>query len=250
MFQFAIGDMFANPNGGNLASPSGPQFIGVIQDVNVEMTQKLVNLMGQNKGPEDIAPSDMEIKGTGNFAKLEVDTYNSLFFADSVTTGIKVIQSKEGPSAIPPTPFTITVTNGANWTTDLGVLDAATGQPFIKITSGTPTAGQYKASAGGVYLFAAADNVAGRSVLISYVWTNSAAGRTLVGLNHLQGYGPIFELWLQMPYQGTNGLHLFSCRSSKMSVPFKRDNYVISAFDFNAYPNPAGQWFEWFQVAA
>lgn len=256
MFQFGIGGMYGNPVGGNLGTPSFPQRFGTIQDVNVEFNQKLVPLRGQFKGPDDVAPSDMEVKGKGAFAALEVEIYNALFFADTITGGLKTIPITNGvdgePGTVPAAPaYTVTVAHSANFLTDLGVR-YTNGGYLQQVTAGAEAHGKYSVAA-GVYTFAAAD--ANATVLISYTYTIATGGtpglnnvRTLTVTNHVQGYGPIFELWLMDPYQGTNGLHLFQCRASKMSAPHKRDNYVISDFEFESYPNAAGNWFEWFQI--
>ena len=68
---------------------------------------------------------------------------------------------------------------------------------------------------------------------------SDTTGLTLAGQNHIQGYGPTFELWLMMPYKGNNGLHLWAARASKMSAPMKKDGYMISDFEFQAYANAA-----------
>lgn len=258
MFQFGIGGMFANPVGGNFGTPSFPQRFGTIQDVNVEFNQKLVALRGQMKGPDDVAPSDMDVKGKGMFAALEVEIYNALFFADTISSGLKTIPITQGidgePHSIPatPGPYTVTAAN-IPLIVDLGVRYVGGG--YLQATTGVPTEGQYSVVlTTGVYTFAALDQ--GKAIIIDYAYAITPGTgtpgtnyeRTLEVVNHVQGYGPIFELWLMQPYQGTNGLHLFSCRSSKMSAPHKRDNYVISDFEFESYPNAAGQWFEWFQI--
>jgi hypothetical protein len=66
--------------------------------------------------------------------------------------------------------------------------------------------------------------------------------------NRIQGYGPVFEMYLNQPYQGTNGLHLRACRASKMSAPMKRNGYLISDFEFESFPDAGGNWFDWFQA--
>ncbi len=248
MFQFAIGGMYGNPTGGNLGTPSGPQQFGTIQDVGVEFTQKLVELYGQNKFPDDVAPSDMKVSGTGGFAKIEVELFNALYFADTISTGVDIVKEREAASVpATPGPYTVTVAQAANYLKDLGVLYAANGKPFEKVTAGSEAAGKYSVDEGtGVYTFDAGD--ADADVLITYVCSDTG-GRTLTVTNHIQGYGPVFELYLTQSYQGNNGLHLFACRASKMSAPMKRDGYLISAFEFEAYANAAGKVFEWFQVS-
>jgi hypothetical protein len=90
MFQFGTAPIFAKPlvaPGSALATPSGPQRLGVMQDIDIDLSQKLVDLFGQNKFPEDTAPSDMKITGKAAFAALEIEIYNALLFADTVSSG-------------------------------------------------------------------------------------------------------------------------------------------------------------------
>lgn len=306
MFQFGIGGMYGVPNGGNLATPSGPQRFGTIQDVSVEFNQKLVELMGQNKMPDDVAPSDMKINGKGGFGAIEIGIYNALFFADAVVSGSNQVAQDESytlaSSTAPPswaatTTYTVgqlifdstniqicTVggTSGASapsWATTPGTVtsDGSTVKwtcvgdpsPYIKVANAgtfvenltvrygngsgplqvvttSPTVGQYTVQS-GVYGFASGDE--GNQILISYEFTSpSNTGKTLTVNNHLQGYGPTFELFLVMPYMGNNCLHLHKCRSSKMSAPMKRDGYLISDFEFQAYPDANGIAFDWYQL--
>lgn len=249
MFQFGIGDVFGVPTGGNLATPSYPQFFGTLQEASVEFSQKLVELMGQNKFPDDVAPSDMKVTGKAGFARLEPDIYNALYFAETMATGMDAVSSRE-LHTLTSSPFTATVAitppDSGTFKKDLGVLYASNLKPFIR-DSTTPTAAGHYSISNGTYTFYSAD--AGLGVLISYVYTLTT-GQTLTVTNHLQGYGPVFEMYLMMPYQGTNGLHLYACRSSKMSAPMKRDNYTISDFEFEAFADASGKVFDWFQASA
>jgi hypothetical protein len=247
MFQFGIGGAFARRVSGNAATPDFPQRFATMQDVNVEFNQKLVPLRGQNKGPDDVAPSDMEIKGKSGFGAINVEMYNALFFADTVTDGINVVADREAQT-VPLTTgaFTITVTNAADYVEDLGVMYANGDGYLQQVTAGNEDTGKYSVDEDtGIYTFDTGD--AGKDVLISYEYADAVAGRTMTVNNHIQGYGPVFELFLLQPYQGRNAMHLFRCRASKMSAPMKRDNYLISDFEFEAFPGLDGRWFEWFQ---
>lgn len=245
MFQFGIGGLFANPNGGNLAAGSGPVQFGTIQEASLEMTQKLVSLMGQNKWPDDVAPSDMKGSGKSGTARINLELFNNLFFADTIVDGMNIVVNNEDHT-IGSTSFTILVTHFTNPIVDLGVVYAEDFSPLDPVASG-PTAGQYSVNlTTGVYTFAAAD--ANTEVLISYQYTDSVNGRTLTAKNHIQGYGPKFEMFLLESYQGNNAIRLYSCRASKFSRPLKRDNYEIPDFEFEFYPNSAGKVLDFYQV--
>jgi hypothetical protein len=246
MFQFGIGGMFAKTTGGNLGTPDFPQRFGTLQDVNVEFNQKLVPLRGQNKGPDDVAPSDMEIKGKAAFGAIQVETYNALFFADTIVSGEDIVADRE-EHTVPNTTgdFTIEVDESVSFVKDLGI-QYADGSGYLQVVDpGSEDAGKYSVDEDtGIYTFAAAD--ADRVVLISYVYDTNE-GRTMQVENHIQGYGPVFEMFLLQPYQGHNALWLARCRASKMSAPMKRDGYLISDFEFECYPGSDGVWFKWYQ---
>jgi hypothetical protein len=249
--QFGVGWTFANPTGGNLSTPTGPQFLGSVADIGLDISQKLVKLMGQSKGPDDVAPSDMEIKGKAAFGQIDPATFNALMFGDTATpaeTTAPTISAREQHSVPATSTYIITVTSSATYLEDLSVYygnnPSAVGQPFQQVASG-PTIGQYSVVQSGVgkgvYTFAAAD--ASAAVLISYKYT-STQGSDLLVTNHLQGYGPYFEMYLTMPFQNAgNMIWLRKCRMSKTSFPQKRDNYTIPDFEFESYPDSNGNWF-------
>ena len=243
MFQFGVGGCWAVPSGGNLATPSFPQQFATLQDVTVDMDSKLVELRGQYRFPDDVAPGDMTVKGKAAFAKVEIDLYNSLFFGDTITTGIKAIARNEPHTVVATTQV---VTYGTTFNEDLGVLYSANGKPLQQVTAGNEALGKYSYNANnGLYTFAANDN--NTAMLFSYSYADANNGRTMVATNQLLGYGPVFEMWLSAPYQGKNGLHLFACRSSKMGFPMKRDGYVQVDMEYTAFANAAGSVFEFFQ---
>ena len=249
MFNFGSGFLFGVPSGGNLAINPTPKQFGTLQDVSFEITQDLKELRGQNKFPEDVAPANMKGSGKAMFGRLDIDTFNQMFFAEQTTTaGVQVIQANEAHTVpATPGPFTVQVTNFANFRQDLSVVYAATGKRFTEVPSG-PAVGQYSVNTStGTYTFSSADqNVA---VAISYTWNNSAAGESITVLNHLMGYGPVVELWLSQPYQGTNGAHLYAVRFAKLGAPLKREDYQIAEMDFQFFANAAGSVLDFFQVS-
>lgn len=248
MFNFGTGYVFGNPNAQNLAPNPTPQFFGTVQEVSIEFGATIKELRGNLQFPDDTAVADKKLSGKITFGRIEVAVFNQLFFADSFVTGVTAIQPFEAHT-IPATPFqqTIAPPGSGTFVGDLGVRFTATGVALTKVASG-PTTGQYSVNVGtGVYTFAAADTLLG--VQISYTYT-STAGNTLTVNNQLQGYCPQFEMWLAEPYAGAgNGLHIYACKAGKMASPRKRDDYTINDLEFEAFANPAGQVFQWFQTA-
>jgi hypothetical protein len=250
MFQFGIGALFANPIGGNEAANPTPNSVMTIIDCSIDISQDLKELIGQYKFPDDVAPGTMKVSGKFTFGRVQYAMFNQIFFGDAQTSNVKVIQNREVHSVPAASPYTVTVTNSAQFDTDLGVQYASNGSGFVRVT-GTPTQGQYAVSA-GVYTFSAADE--GVSVWINYVYTPvTAVGNTYEVNQQLMGYGPVFELWLSEPYQSVggvpNGVHLFACRASKLGHDLKNEDYLKPEIDFMAYANAAGQVGEFFQVA-
>lgn len=244
MLWFNTGELFTNPVGGNQATNPTPIHVGTMQDISVAFDQAIKELWGSYNTPDDVAPGRLKITGKFSFGALDIDLFNNVMFGQAVTTGIKLIQTQV--TTVPAvTPFTVTVTNSATFLTDLGV-SYANGQNFQKVASPS-AAGQYSVAA-GVYTFDTAD--AGASISITYTSTEATTGRTLTVTRQQMGFGPSFEMYLENSYQGTgNGLHLFSCRISKLNVPVKQDDYTKSEFDFECYSNAAGQIHEWYQTA-
>lgn len=242
-----MGLLYGIPSGGNLATPSFGQRFGIVKEVSVEFSQKLEKLLGQNKLPDDIAPGDMEFKGKAAFAEIEVDTYNSLFFGDIITTGTKRFVNGESHT-LAGNNFAVT-NSGNNFAVNLVVRYAATGVELQPVSAGNEATGKYSVSATGTYTFGGNDAGNNVVVLVDYAYT-SASGKTLTVTNHLMGYGPVFEMYLTQPYQSDgNGVHLFQCRASKMSMPMTRSAHMFSDFEFEAFANAAGNVAEIFQLS-
>lgn len=238
--QFGVGQALANPVAGNLATVHNPVQFATLQDIDVSIDQTLKELKGQYQFPDDVAPADRKGSGKIGTGRINVDSFNQLFFADSIATGIKILSAREQHTIPADTAYTATVTHTTGWV-DLGVVYAATGIPFKAVT--TPSgAGEYSAAT-GIYTFNIAD--ASAVIQISYTYT-AATGKTLTVNQQLMGYGPVFELWLADPYQGNNGLHLFACRAGNLKMPRKRDDYLITEMDFQFFPNSIGQVMEFF----
>lgn len=247
MINFGIGAVLLNPLAGNLPANPTPHQGQTIQDFSLDIDQKLVSLMGQYKFPDDVAPSDMSIKGKFQIGRQDYDMFNNTIFADNRAVGGMIgVYNETHP--IPTTPFSVTVTGSATFLTDLGVIyvgapPAGNTQALMRVT-GTPTTGQYAVSA-GVYTFAAADT--GLSIAISYTQTNTTTGFVVSVNNQLQGYGPVFSVTFLEKYtlassaSGSPGvIYLPQCRFSKLNQDFKRNEYVKPQMEFEAFPNAAG----------
>lgn len=237
MFQFGSGTLWGYPVSGNLAANPTPIKFGTLQDVSLEISGSLKELYGQNQYAEAVARGKCKIAGKAKFAQIVGKHVNDLFFGQTMTSGQKLTSLDEAQSVPASSPYTITVTNSAQFVDDWGVRYSATGLPLVKVTS-APVQGQYSVSA-GTYTFAAAD--AGAAVLISYRYT-SAAGVQLNIRQQLMGFAPTFQILLNEQYAGKQAnLLLYSCVAEKLTWATKNEDFLVPEFDFEAFANVGGQ---------
>lgn len=247
MFQFGSGRLFLNPVGGNLlTNPSPTPYAALtVQDVSVDISVDLKELIGFNQYPDDVAPGTKKVSGKFTIGRIDIGMFNQIFFADEQSSGMKSILADE----VHPFSGSVPVTNLATFLTDLGPRYQANGKAMIRTTSLTPGLGYYSVTA-GTYTFNAGET---GNVLISYVYS-TIQGLTVSLNNQLMGYGPIFELWLAEAYQMVNnipnGIHLYACRASKLGQALKNVDYDKPEIDYMAFANAAGNVGEFFQIAA
>lgn len=216
----------------NVSNPSPVRF-GALQDVQIDIQFTEKQLYGSYQFPLAIGRGTAKITGKATYGEINARAYNDLFFgeASEPTPGVTAIADNEAGTVPGSSVYTITVSNHTTWVTDLGVIYAATGIPFVRV-SGSPSIGQYSVAA-GVYTFAAAD--ASANVKISYTYTTSG-GFTLTMANQLLGSSPFFMAVFNEVYNGNPFLlQLNRCMSSKLSLPFKLEDFTLQAFEFSAF---------------
>jgi hypothetical protein len=222
-----------------------PSFLGVLQDLEIDIDVTLKELMGAYKMPVDVAPANLKVAGKAKFARIQGATINNLLLGQTETDSSGIDMAVAEAFTVPASsPYTYTTTNGAHYTEDLGVY-YATGAQLQPVTSG-PTVGQYipGVAGTGTLTFAAADE--GVAMVTYYGYTAT----TLVQLslaNQLMGSGPVFEINAKQDYfvQGIEKklvLKLNACRASKWSLPFKNTDYTIQDFEFTAFCDANNNW--------
>ncbi|SRR6266403_2164625 len=214
------------------AANSTPVRYGALQNVGVDFKSTIKQLYGQNQLPLTVARGGMAINGKGELVQMQSRYFNDIFFgALSTATGGQILAVDGEAGSIPATPYAITVTNSATWTTDLGVTFSATGLPLTRVASG-PTTKQYSVAA-GVYTFAAADTLLG--VKISYIWTTTG-GETLTIANQPMGVAPTFATVLSLPYNSQKfTMTLNACVADGISVNTSLEDFTKLPFTFNAF---------------
>lgn len=232
MLVFGSGNIY----GISAAANSTPMKLGRMQDVAFDFSFNLKQLHGSGQIAADIRRGSGKITGKAKFANLSGKMLNDLFFNQTATTGLLMSAVGEA-GTIPATPFQVTVANGANFDTDLGVVWADTGLPLTKVAS-APTTGQYSVSAAGVYTFASADT--GKSVLIDYLYTATTGGTKIALSNQAMGVTPTFMGVFTANVGGKIAtLKLNSCTSGKLALATKQEDYAIPEFDFEAMADAA-----------
>lgn len=239
MIVFGVGTLYGIPlttNAGVAVVNPTPVQLGVLQDASGDLSFDEKTLYGAYQMPVAFGRGKGKLAFKAKAANFNAQSLGSLFFGVTPTAGIQA--TFDGPTqpsvAVPTSPYTITPTPPSTGTvlTDLGVIYASTGLAFTRVAS-APTAGQYTYAA-GVWTFAAADTAA--QVYISYEYTaTSTTAFKIAFANALMGYAPTFQAELSLPYNGHQlNIHLNNCVSSKLSLPFKNEDFSVQEFDFMA----------------
>lgn len=216
---------------------STPINIGYAQEFAPEFSGNIKELYGQNQLPIDAARGTVKVTGKIKAAVLSGLAWNTAFFGNTFTTG-GIQWNVNEAKTIPTTPFQVTVNNGAQFDQDLGVVDATTGLPYVKVASG-PATGQYSGpTALGVYTFAAADT--GKAVLITYSSTVTT-GQQLTLANTLLGSAPTFQLdYYTMRQNKAFIARFYQCQAAKISMAAKLEDFMMPEFEVHMFANAAG----------
>jgi hypothetical protein len=236
--------VYINPTAGLLPANPTPFELETISDISLDYKGKNVELRGQYLVPVDARMADVSITGKFTIGTWNLNQLNSIIFAGTLNiTDIDRINADE-PHVVPATsPYTITVTNAASFSEDLGVSygvgAAMAGAQFERIT--VAQAGQYTVvDSTGVYTFDVAD--ASAPVVISYVDTDGV-GASLSIPNNLQGQSPQFEFVALNSGQGSGfvGYRFFNCRATGAKIlSGKNNDFNKIEIDFSVYC-PVGQ---------
>jgi hypothetical protein len=219
-----------------------PSFLGVLQDLEIDIAVTLKELTGAYKMPIDVAPANLKVTGKAKFARIQGASINNLLLGQTETDAAGIDMAVAEAFAVPGTgPYTYTP-NHSPFLEDLGVFYANGGaqlQPAASLTA----IGQYTIIA-GTYTFGAVDANASLVVYYGYSTTNLVQ---LSLANQLMGTGPVFELQCKQDYfvQGVEKkliLKLNSCRASKWNLPFKNTDYTIQDFEFTAFADATNAW--------
>jgi len=224
-----------------------PFLFGVLQDVTLDFDQKLESLVGQSKVAVALGDGELKITGKAKFARLQMTLVSNLLVGSSSTTGtLEMVSTGEAASVPSGTPYTYVVANASlTPLEDFGVFYQASGIQLAPVASG-PATGQYAFNAStGTYTFASGD--ASTAVYVYYTYTTTA-GNKLVYANPLMGSAPVFEVYFKTATSNFGvakevTIKLNACKSTKFSLGFANQKFVIPEFDFQAMADASGNVF-------
>lgn len=241
-FIFGAGKLVATPlvdGYGNAVANGTPILLATAQEISMDEGFETKKLYGENQFPVDVGRGKGNLSVKAKFAQVNGLAVSSLYFGQTLATGLNGMVFDVVGAAIPTTPFQITpsVPSSGTWSGDLGVRDTS-GLPMVKVAS-APTAGQYSVSA-GVYTFAAADT--GKTVYISFAYTAAVAGANKMTINNLpMGYAPIVKLDVWWSKNGKQfGTTYPNAIATKLSWQSKLDDYMVPEIEFEGFADAAG----------
>lgn len=218
-----------------------PVRVALLQGIDFEMSWEEKPLYGQNQWAAAIANGKAKGSLKAKNATIDSGAAATILLNGSPGAGQNAIADLEAHSVPGTGPYTVTVTPPGSGTfeSDKGVFYATTGQPLTKVTSGA-IVGQYSQS-GGVYTFAAADT--GVAVLICYEYTLTGGFKTTI-TNQPMGTSNYFQadLFQNNPeVSGSQwGMRLYRCKSNKLALSLKQDDWTIPDFEASIQANAAG----------
>ena len=232
---FGIGSITAIPSGTNVT----PSDLAVVRGATVEFKTTDKPLKGNMMAPLDSATADLMVTGKIQAADFSADLISLVVPGTTTATGRAKMAVES--SAIPGTPFQITVTQSANFLTNLGVIDLTTGKR-MKVGATASGTGIYAYSA-GVYTFNTADST--HTVQIRYAYNDASTGTTVTSTNQAVGATSGYGLYLFDPAGGTKeeGIYIPSVKFPSLSLTLKSDDWTESGLDFTAYADASGKLF-------
>jgi hypothetical protein len=242
--EFGSGTLWAVPTinlaGNNIAAANAtPVPFGAMQDVSVDFSATVKELFGLYQFPIDVARGTVKISGKAKVARFQAELFNQLFGETLSSQETRVAYQESANISA----NNATVTLGANFYADLGVIYASNGTRLTRVAANA-AAGEYVANANGLYTFNAANNT---QVYISYAYTaNNSSGNSWTINNQLLGLSPFFSVYLNQVRRGKHmTLILNRCVSTKITVATKLEDFSVPEFDFSAMADDSGVVGKW-----
>jgi hypothetical protein len=245
MILFGAGTAFIKPVAGNMGPNPTPGTLGVMQSCDIEFSGSSKTLYGQQQSPVAVARSEMKYTAKAKFAQIFGKQWCDYFFGQATSASYKSASLNESHT-VPASPYTVTISppNSGTFSEDLGVSYASSGLSLVRVTA-TPATGQYSVNeATGVYTFAAGDTTA--NVFVSYLYSLTTGGVSMVAANELMGFAPTLELTWVGSYNNQGAVvKLYNCLCSKLTLQAKNTDFSVPDIEFEAFANSAGNVLEY-----
>lgn len=253
MLLFGTGKIFTLPKrtGQGLGiAATKPVIIGSAQEITVDMDADIKTLYGAGRYPLGVALGRGKVEVKAKYATFDAAILGRLQFGKEPSAGIRstvndfachLPASAQGSAAA--VSVVVEPPQDGTFLNDLGVFDDLTGEQLDPIpfdAEKVPAAGQYTVK-DGTYRFAPSTSV--RDLLLSYEYrSTSAKGQLFELTNELMGPTPSFSLYMKADNDGkTLAMCLNRVVSSKVSLPFKSDDFATFELNGQAFADERGQ---------
>lgn len=252
MILFGTGTLIAQQTQdslGNLLRFPASVRLGTMQDISVDIDVDLKTLYGSQRYPISVAQGKAKIEIKAKYAEINGAILGRLQFGKTPTAGIRSVvhdhafivpASAAGGQAVE---VIVEPPDEGTFFADLGVVEGATGDQLERVApsqTAAPGAGEYSVT-NGTYRFAPSEHA--RELLVSYEYrAASSKGQIFELTNDVMGPTPAFTLMLKNSFDGKNlVMKLNRAVSSKVSLPFKSDDYAVYDLTAQAFADAAGQ---------
>lgn len=235
-YSFGSGNLFGRSTASNTPTPVR---FGGLQGVNIDMSFTTKELYGQNQFPIDISRAAGKISIKANFAQLNAQALNDLFFGETAAMSANPTEGVTAEAATVSS-NTVTVSHNSTFLQDYGVVNATTGAILARVASAPAGTGNYSCNEStGVYTFNTAMN--NTAVNISYTYTDTGNGNMFTITNKVMGTQPNFVMLFSEVHNGKRvTLKLNSCISSQLTFNTKLEDYTIPDFSAMAFADASG----------
>jgi hypothetical protein len=244
MYLFGSGLLWGTPltdaAGAAIANPT-PLLFGTLQDTELDFKFELKQLHGQNQFAVAVGRGKGSVSGKAKVADIRAGFLATMILGLATTDGLTAMVYDTVGTAVPATPFQVTVTppSSGTFAADLGVINSTTGRALKRVAS-APATGEYTVTGGGLYTFAAADTTVVMYISYRYTATSTVAKRISV-TNQPMGYAPAFRADFYGPYQGKSCvLTLNSCIADGFKMGAKNDDFSVPEVGFQAFADSGG----------
>jgi len=236
---FGAGAAALTPYATNGPTNPTPLTLPIMQELSIDITGDVAELYGADQFSYGQARTKVKIDCKAKISAIYSNLVGNLFFGVTFTTGQTLFVLQESQTV---TSHTCTVTNTGTFLADKGVVNAATGQPYTNVGSGSLTAaGQYKVATGGVYTFYTSDTIA--TALITYTYSG-AAGESATVTNKPMGANPTFDFTYMNNQFGKNlYLEFYLSMMKKFSFPNKNTDFQMPDLEFTCFSQTSGSVF-------